>query len=98
MNYVGSKLRLSVAVYDNTVSPPVLADATTLACTTQDPMGVKTTYTLAAAQIIRDGVGLYHLDVTPALPGPWLTWWVAGGAIVATAPYPFQVAPDPLTP
>jgi len=98
MNFVGTPQRISVQAWNKEVAPPQLADPTTLACTVQDPQGNQITYTLAASQIVRDGVGLYHLDVTPTIPGGWQSWWVAGGALVATAPFLFQVAPDPLTP
>lgn len=33
----------------------------------------------------REGVGVYHLDLTVSTAGTWLARWVGAGAIVAVA-------------
>lgn len=41
-------------------------------------------YTYAAAQIVRDGVGLYHCDLTPNEVGIWVYKWQGTGAAAVT--------------
>jgi hypothetical protein len=40
---------------------------------------------------VRDAVGVYHFDVTLALPGQWVARWVAGGVLVAADEILFRV-------
>lgn len=60
--YVGTVERITVTVYDETVSPRVLADPTTMVVTVTSLTGVVTTYSLAEDTITRSSVGVFYCD------------------------------------
>lgn len=68
------------------------ADPTTVALTVTDPTGTATTYTYAAAQVIRTGTGVYTKDVTAATAGTWTYKWVGTGAAADVQDGSFYVA------
>src|SRR5579872_6677913 len=59
------------------------------------PDGTTTTYTYGVdAQLVRDSVGNYHVQLAVDLAGNWSYEWVATGTVVATLPGAF-VAENP---
>jgi len=90
---VGQSVRLPVAFYDASGSSLVLTDCSgPVICTVKDPSGAKTVYTYAASQVVRDGVGSYHLDVTPQVAGTWTVRWEGDmGMLVAISETSFTV-------
>ena len=49
------------------------------------PAGEPIVKTLAAAQVIRDGAGLYHFDADIDASGDWAWRWEGTGALVAAS-------------
>lgn len=66
---------LTVQTYDQTVTPPVLADAGSVSLTVTH-VASSTTYT---PSITNPSTGLYQADFTPMLPGYHKVRWVATG-------------------
>ncbi len=54
-----------------------LADVATLMLWLKTPSGVITTYTLAAAQIVRDSLGTYYYVLSITESGTWFGRWTA---------------------
>jgi len=90
---VGQSVRLPVVFYDASGPSLIATDCSgPVICTVKDPSGTKTVYTYAAAQVVRDGVGSYHLDLTPQAAGPWLVRWEGDmGSLVAISETAFTV-------
>jgi len=90
---VGQSVRLPCSFYDASGPSLVLADCSgPVLCTVRDPSGTRTAYTLAGGQVVRDGVGTYHLDVTPQAAGTWLVRWEGDmGTLVAISETSFAV-------
>jgi len=86
----GQPVRISVAF---TVAGAA-TDPTTISLTVKDPAGVKTTYTYAGATVAKDGVGAYHVDVTPAVSGIWYYGWTSTGIAAADSEGSFTVLPS----
>lgn len=55
-------------------------DPTTVSLIITDPTGVETTYTHAAAQITKTGVGVYTKDIACSIAGDWTYQWVGTGS------------------
>lgn len=66
---VGSAVRLPVQLRDPATREPV--DPATLVVRVTAPDASHDDYTLAAAQVVKDSVGLYHVDVVPDAAGSW---------------------------
>lgn len=65
----GSVVILSV-VFTN--SSGVALDPSTVALEVRDPAGAITVYTYAGAQIVKDSVGHYHMDLPVPTSGTWV--------------------------
>lgn len=78
---LNSAAELSLQVQDRN---GVLADPTTLTLVITAPNGTTTTVTYAGA-IVKDGVGLYHYDVTLSQRGTWLFSWSTSGGTPSPA-------------
>lgn len=78
-------VRLSVSFKDTN---GVLIDPTTVTVSILDP-----TEASVAATVVKDSVGTYHADVTPALFGVWDYTFAGTGAVVATGQASFFVEP-----
>ena len=59
-------------------------DPSSVICYVIDPNGVKNTYT--GAQIIRDSIGDYHIDLTLTVSGRWIYKWQGTGIATVTSP------------
>lgn len=101
--YAGTLVRM--ASYGGTILVPtlgfrdlsgILVDPSTVQISYQDPtMGAKTTITYPAGGVIKDAVGLYHLDVdTTGKPGLWRYEWISPNQILT--PQWFQVLLPPI--
>jgi len=89
---VGTRKRLRFSVYDLSVTPRVLADPTTLRVIIGRPISSALAYTYPTdAQVVRDGVGLYHVDYTPTEAGLYQIRGEATGLIVAAEQASFPV-------
>ena len=55
-------------------------DPTTVTAKVKDPLGVTTTYVVAAGQIVRDELGKFSLDLEPAIRGLWTYKFIGIGA------------------
>jgi len=60
-----------------------LTDPTTVTLEVKKPNGTVTTYTYAAAQIIKDSVGRYSYQLTVDAAGVWSYRWIGTGTVVA---------------
>lgn len=86
---LGNKIRLSVAV---SVTNGMLTDVTALTLTVLNrTTDASASYTLAAGQIVHDGVGLYHYDVIPTEPGHYTYRYASTGTVVAAGEASFVV-------
>lgn len=74
----GDVVRLG-ATFTDAATPPVNADPTAVVLRVRTPAGVTST-----PVAVKDGVGLYHHDLTLDTAGEWLYRWEGTGA-VATA-------------
>lgn len=92
---LGSRLRFTETFKDLVAG--TVADPTGVTLKIHDPTGTETSYTYAAAQIVRDSQGIYHFDLTLSIPGLWLARWVGDGAIVATDELQVTIAPSGFT-
>ncbi len=94
---------LRIQNYAGTVAAPLstdgfrnqgtLTDPSTATLKVKDPTGTVTSYSLA--QLTKDGVGLYHYDVIPAVAGEYLWAWSSTGPVTYQAGS-VQVDPAPL--
>ncbi len=86
---IGDIARISAPFRDIT---NVLADPTVVTASVRKPDGTITNYVVASAQIIRDGVGLYHLDIGPLdQAGDWFYRFVGTGTVATSAEGTFYV-------
>ncbi len=85
---VGEQVRLKCEFATNT---GVLADPTVVQAQYADPNGMVTTVTPA-----KDGVGVYHYDLTLTLSGTWTYRFTGtGGLTAATFPTPITAVGQP---
>ena len=68
------------------------ADPTTVKLSVKDPAGIVTPYVyLTDAEIVRDGVGLYHANLDVDQSGKWYARWFSEGTGQAAEETRFQV-------
>lgn len=77
---IGDVAQLEASFTDEDGAP---ADPTTVTATVRDPSGNVSSYIVTSGQIIRDGVGAYHLDVPVDEAGDWFASFVGTGAIAS---------------
>lgn len=90
MNFydIGDAIRLSATF---TVGG-VATDPTTLTLRIKAPGGTETTYTYGTdAALVKDSVGVYHLDYLPPVAGGYTYRWAGTGAAQAASETPFSV-------
>lgn len=59
-------------------------DGTTVTVTVQNGLGVKTVYTYGVdAIIVRDSLGVYHIDLVLNVAGTWGYYWQSSGNVAA---------------
>jgi len=78
---VGDAQRCTVTfVSNNTASDP-----TTVTAMLRRPNGYETSdvYGTTTSVVVKDGTGVYHLDVVYDQPGTWAVRWKGIGAVVA---------------
>lgn len=80
-------VRCSVTFTD--ASNGVAADPTAVTVAVTDPNGAST-----APAAVKDGVGLYHVDVTPTVQGIWTYGFTGTGAVVAYGEGQFFAEPS----
>lgn len=83
---LGQPLRLGYTDEDTTPGSPTygtLQDPAALTLLLQAPGGMVQTLTYADSQIVRDGQGEYHYDVTPQVAGKWSFRWIATGSFAS---------------
>lgn len=75
-NYITNDiLRLSLVVETKADSAPI--DPTSVSAAVKDPAGYKIDVT---SSIVRDGVGLYHVDYLPTMTGEYIYEFIGTGA------------------
>lgn len=75
---IGDVVRVDVEFRD---TAGALVDPTTVVFKIKNPVGQTTTYTHGVdAQLVKDAVGKYHVDVEPAIQGVWTYRWEGSGA------------------
>lgn len=75
---VGDLVRVTGTFTDSADLP---ADPTALSFAFKDPSGSVTTYVFPTdAQLVKDSVGIYHVDVDVVEPGDWHYRWISTGA------------------
>jgi hypothetical protein len=73
---LGTLVRLSAPF----VAGGVAIDPATVTLAIKTPAGVTTTYTYGVdSGLLKDGVGLYHLDVAASASGTWFWNWSSTG-------------------
>src|SRR5664279_3351902 len=86
---VGAPIRLT---YQTRVGQ-VLTDGSTVSVSIRKPDGSnEPDFTLAGAAVVRDSVGQYHYDYTPAIPGHYDAYWLSTGTAAGSLNYVFDVA------
>jgi hypothetical protein len=60
-----------------------LADPSAVTLVVRTPAGVETTYVVAAGQIVKDSVGVFHADIPLTASGRWNWKWVGTGVVAA---------------
>jgi hypothetical protein len=79
----GDGLRLSAAFTDDNGDA---ADPTAVIFKLQDPDGEITTYTYGTDdEVVRDGVGAYHIDIDIEVAGAYRYRWAGTGVVQAAA-------------
>lgn len=82
---VGDVARLSCIFTKLQSGRKVKADPTVVKVKVRDPNNRETTYTYGTdPEVVRDGVGEYHIDRPTSTVGEWWHRWIGTGA-VATA-------------
>ena len=79
--YHGSQTRARMQFWNAAL---VLTDPTTITARVQRPSGAEVTYTYpASAQLVRESVGTYYVDLLPASgeAGMWWVRWQGTGAV-----------------
>jgi hypothetical protein len=91
---IGTKKRLRFRCYDETVTPHVAADPTALTVIIDLPVGATVnTVWPADGVIVRESVGVFHLDYTTTESGLMQVRGEATGALVVAEQLAFSVAP-----
>lgn len=90
MTALGQPVRLSFRTYSD-AAETTLADPTTVSLEVLEPDGTETTYTWAAAQVIRDSLGVFHYDYTPDQAGHYAYHWTATGTVATALDGSFDV-------
>lgn len=89
----GTLINANVTITDTKTGAPV--DPTALKFAFTPPGGVETVYSYpgGGGQIVRDGVGLYHVlvDTTPGPGGRWEGRWYSTGTGQAAVPWAAHV-------
>jgi len=77
------------------ISTGLPVDPTDITATVKKPDGTVTTYDYNPGAIIRDSLGVYHLDLTTDQPGTWAARIVGTGAAADVGTVTFYVRSDP---
>lgn len=78
---VGDAQRSTVTfVIGNTVSDPTVITAMVHA---PDNTETSDIYGTTSSNVVRDGTGVYHIDLTWDQPGTWVMRWKGSGAVIA---------------
>lgn len=91
---IGNIIRLSVAFTDTSNAP---VDPGVIQLNVRTAGGPVETFTYADNQIMRDGVGRYHYDYTPAVPGLYYYRFVGSEGATAAADSQFGITASPAT-
>lgn len=89
---IGQTVHLTLNTYSD-AAQTTLADPTTVSIDLKSPDGTVVTYTLAAAQVVRDSLGKFHFDLTPAVAGHYEYHWYTTGAVTTSQDGTFDVRP-----
>jgi hypothetical protein len=100
--YVGDQPAFELRCVNERVNPPQAEDPTTVRFLVRPPPGggPLATYTYGApgSPIVRDDVGVYHLDVLLTVHGPWNVRAEGTGAIVLARETTIIVSPSVVLP
>lgn len=88
---IGDIVRVSVE-FKNIAG--TLTDPTTVTLRYRDPSGVMTDWTVTSGQIVKDGTGLYHADLSPTAAGIWTYRFIGVGNLQAAEEGTFLVKPE----
>jgi len=85
----GDVVRINVA-FTNLAGATV--DPGTVTVKVKNPVGVKTTYVYGiAVEVVKDDVGLYHMDLEPTIQGVWSYRFEGTGANKGSEENTFQI-------
>lgn len=85
----GDMVRLTVGF---TSAGGGLADPGTITCKIKQPNGAVTTYVYEEeAELVKESVGSYYLDIQVDAPGTWHYRWAGNGTVTAAAESAFRV-------
>ena len=93
---IGQKITLRASFKTASGALGVLVDPTTVTLRLRTPAGVETEHVyLTDMDVIKDGVGLYHYDLTPAEASTdddnWTHRWVGTGTAATANERPIKV-------
>jgi len=88
---VGDRIRLTAAF----TSGGVAADPTTVTVRVKDPSGNTASYVYGTdLEVVKDGTGNYHMDVTIDEAGIWGFRWASTGVVVTAEEKSFRIRPQ----
>jgi hypothetical protein len=85
---IGETVRLTLALADLSGTA---ADPGALRLKTKSPAGATTTTAYGGGTLLKDSVGNYHIDLTPASTGLWFYRWEADAPNAGAAEGSFNV-------
>jgi hypothetical protein len=93
---IGDLVRFSVAFADLSGAA---ADPTSVTVKIKDPAGEEAAYVHGVdAEVIRDSLGAFHIDLELTAAGPWWQRWEGSGAVTATEEGYVRVRKSAFTP
>ena len=94
--YIGSETELTVEFFDMDGSTP--ADPTVATIKVRDPAGVETSHVYGVdVNVVKESVGVYHLDQVLDQAGTWFYRGIGTGAVVAAGEKFLRVQPTSFT-
>jgi len=95
---VGDRVRLTAAFTDPNNADAAI-DPTTVEVHYRNPAGTVTTKVhVTDAEVVKDSVGNYHIDIDITVSGRWYSRWEGDGAAVAAEEISFLVRAQNVVP
>lgn len=91
MSYsIGTKIRFTATF--RIEATQALVDPTTVTFRFRNPSGTETSYVYGVnVELVRDSLGVFHVDLTPNASGSWYRRWIGTGAAAVAKESSFAV-------